>query len=64
MKGCWASDKSKARRFAASGFYFRLHPLMFGERGTENTSASVSAHYDKRSIALSCLGIALTSRTT
>jgi hypothetical protein len=26
------------------GFYFRLHPLMFGERGGENTSIESGIH--------------------
>ena len=27
------------------GFYFRLHPLMIGERGGENTSNVLAKHY-------------------
>ena len=27
------------------GFYFRLHPLMIGERGSENTSVELVIHY-------------------
>jgi hypothetical protein len=26
-------------------FYFRLHPLMIGERGSENTSVELVIHY-------------------
>jgi hypothetical protein len=43
----------KPRRFAASGlrgFYFRLHPLMSGERGGENTSDALVIHYCERLI--------------
>jgi hypothetical protein len=29
------------------GFYFRLHPLMIGERGGENTSVESVIHYRK-----------------
>jgi hypothetical protein len=30
------------------GFYFRLHPLMSGERGGENTSVEWEIHYCER----------------
>jgi hypothetical protein len=32
------------------GFYFRLHPLMSGERGGENTSDALVIHYCERLI--------------
>jgi len=32
------------------GFYFRLHPLMFGERGAEITSDILITHYCDRRI--------------
>lgn len=35
------------------GFYFRLHPLMIGERGGENTSVELVIHYSGEEIVFS-----------
>lgn len=39
------------------GFYFRLHPLMIGERGGENTSVESVIHYDKKEIVFALKGV-------
>jgi hypothetical protein len=38
------------------GFYFRLHPLMIGERGGENTSVDLVFHYSDEATAFSRQG--------
>ncbi|CEL30588.1 hypothetical protein SRM1_03947 [Pseudomonas fluorescens] len=39
------------------GFYFRLHPLMIGERGGENTSVESVIHYDKEESVFARKGV-------
>ncbi len=41
------------------GFYFRLHPLMIGERGSENTSVELVIHYSDEGFMLLECGLGL-----
>jgi hypothetical protein len=44
----WPDKKQSPEGSRLLGFYFRLHPLMSGERGGENTSDVLIVHYCDR----------------